>query len=122
MLKHYRLNPLEIIERLGLSYRIPEWVTYDKSINKDFDYKIKRTSIHDRTMAFHYELLWQVLFTICNRTSYDKRFGWLSDIEYIIGDIHVGIVYGKVELPCGIVNGEKELIYLPVKIKEKING
>ena len=121
--KHFRLNPIETIKEFYPSFEIPNWITYDKSINKDFQYKIIRQCSHDGTRIFHYELIKKVLHNVLERSSFYKPNE--STVEptypiYQLGDIHVLIVYGRVDLSCGNYPGEKERIWIPVKCEEGI--
>lgn len=113
----HKINPLEYLKnRYAI---IPENVTYDDSIEKEYD--IIRGSGHDGTLIFTYENINRCLSGLLDRTSFFKPtepdWDTISEIEYMVGDIQIYHAYGKVKLPCGIYSGVAELVKLPVRCK-----
>jgi hypothetical protein len=120
LFSHLRENPIKVIEHLYPGYEKADYIIYDKKVNTDFQYRIIRQYSHDGTFIFHKDLLYQVLNNLIMRTSYYKPTGYCPSIKYIVGDIHIITVYGKVDLACGRFPGEKERVWLPVKCENSL--
>lgn len=113
-------NPLEWINYIW-GKEIPH-IIYNPLVNPQ--YRIIRRSTHDGTILFKHELIHQALSLLVYKQSYYKPevelFESCKDLRYIIGDIQFDTWTEKdtlVQLPCGIVPGEYNLITIPVKIE-----
>ncbi|WP_047474384.1 hypothetical protein [Bacillus siamensis] len=71
-------------------------VSYDESVNEEFDYKLTANSTHDGTLLFEIQTIEEALIKLINRKTYcpntfpvDKKIEELKDISYIVGDIEL---------------------------------
>lgn len=97
------------------------------SYQKEFkpDYCIIRESTHDGTSLFVLELLNEVVYPLLDSSSYckynaptDYIENFLNyDIEYLLGDIYYFSDFGLKNINGNTIQGQDDVMILPVKIK-----
>jgi uncharacterized alpha/beta hydrolase family protein len=111
------INPIIFLKNLG--FELPSHITINEKLSKRnvAQYEIIRQVSHDGTVVFTHNLLKDVLAPLWKKETYYKRdnIDNVIDIRYEIGLISLATIYGKVKLPCGNVNGEKQRARVPVK-------
>lgn len=115
-MKKELINPVERISAILEDNGYPgglvlEHVTYDKSLNEDYDYQIIRSSTHDGTFLFTINLIDETLTPVINKATYCKKddvnIDEVKDIRYIIGDLML-----KTEFDS---NKQIDTMYLPIR-------
>lgn len=118
-LERFRINPIEWMKKWGMA---TNHIAYDPKLRKG-DYSIIRTSTHDGTLLFSYELIQEAFLPLATKASYhkprEKEFMTAKDVRYTVGPLRVAIVYGMVKLPCSTTQkyaGQRERVRIPVRM------
>jgi len=95
-------------------------ITYEPQMKgSEREYWRREQSTHDGTLWYTIELFERLLMPLMNRESYYKptfeKGMIVREIKYTIGKIRHMTLFGKVELPCGVFDGQRERLVMPVR-------
>lgn len=96
-------------------------ITYDESVNENYDYQIIRSQGHDGLLYVTDQTVNKALLPLINKTTYcsatiDKdEVSSVKEIKYIIGDIRLESEFGIIETRAGKIRGMTDTVYIPVR-------
>ncbi len=112
------VNPESVcVNMMGIA--LPEHITINPNLTKKTgaQYEIIRGSSHDGTLLFTCQLLAKCMEPVVNKKSYWKgqNLEGVKDVKYEIGVISMATVFGRVKVPAGEINGERQRVRMAVK-------
>lgn len=112
------INPVAWLADLGVDC---SHITYDPTLTpRSCEYRIRRGSTHDGTLAFTLDLIKEALRPIALKSSFyqtTEPADWsaIADVRYTVGPLRLAAVFGDVDLPVGRYPGQRERVSLPVR-------
>ena len=115
-----QLDPVAYIRDKGWPV---DHISYDPRMRKG-DYSIIRTSAHDGTLLFTYELIEKALLLLAAKASFDKLreeefTAQRERVHYTVGPLRLATVFGLVKLPLSetrLYPGQRERVRIPVRM------
>lgn len=106
---------MEILKDRGWPH---DHIKHDQKVEKQ--YEIIMGHSHDGTMIFVQEIIEKALLRLVNmQTHYKpttpKDWSKVTGINYVIGDIKMATVFGRVAIAGGNFPGQRERLRIPVK-------
>lgn len=94
------------------------YISFDADVKPQF--RIIRASRHDGTLLFVEQLVWEALGPLVERRCWyapdvPADPATVASIRYTVGRARIVSVFGLVDLPCGMVPGERQRITIPVR-------
>ncbi|WP_428383665.1 hypothetical protein [Nevskia ramosa] len=111
-----RLDLDSAMKTIGAVFNGEPHIKFDPNV--DHQYRIIRRSVHDGTLIFSHELIFNAMHNLFKQTSYYKPEPIPEGMipVYTVGRIRIAAVYGMVDLPCGRYPGMRESVTIPVSV------
>lgn len=113
-------TPIDLLLYIKSRNGIANNITYDKSVNENFEYRIIRGCGGDGCLVYAENTLNGVCNTLISSSSFYKKTepeNWeeIAYIQYTIGDLKHEMAGGNVKLMAGVYPGIIEKFTLPVR-------